>query len=75
MVHGGQPRTAACASVAADAGTGWITTDFLHALQQGTPVACSFADALLSVEIIQAAFSSAASLQANDVNGVLLSAA
>ncbi len=60
-------------SVAADAGTGWITTDFLRALQQGTRVACSFSDALLSVEIIQAAFASAASLQSGDVYSVPLS--
>ena len=61
-------------SVPADAGTGLITTDFLGALQQGTPVACTFADALLSVEIIQAAFASAASQHANDQHGVALSA-
>ena len=60
-------------SVAADAGTGWITTNFLRAVQQGTPVACTFADALLSVEIIQAAFASAASQQASDLHAVPLS--
>ena len=62
-------------TVAADAGTGWITTDFLRAVQQGMPVACTFADALLSVEIIQAAFASAASQQAHDLHAVPLSAA
>ena len=62
-------------SLAADAGTGWITADFLRALHQGTPVACTFADALLSVEIIQAAFASAASQQATDLHAVPVAAA
>lgn len=60
-------------SLEAEAGTGWITTDFLRALHQGTPVACTFADALLSVEIIQAAFASAASQQAKDLHAVPIS--
>ena len=60
-------------SLAAEAGTGWITTDFLQSLHQGTPVACTFADALLSVEIIQAAFASAASQQARDLHAVQVS--
>ena len=59
---------------AADAGTGWITTDFLRALHQGTPVACNFSDALLSVKIIQAAFASATSQQASDLHAVMLGA-
>jgi predicted dehydrogenase len=54
----------------AEAGTGWITIDFLRALHQGTSVACTFADALLSVEIIQAAFASAASQAASDLHCV-----
>ena len=62
-------------SRAAEAGTGWITTNFLHALHQGTPVACTFADALLSVEIIQAAFASAASQTASDLHGLSIGAA
>ena len=62
-------------SLAAEAGTGWITTNFLHALHQGTPVACTFADALLSVEIIQAAFASAASQTASDLHGLSIGAA
>ncbi len=61
-------------SLDAEAGTGWITADFLQALQKGTPVACTFADALLSVEIIQAAFASASSLQAEDLHAVALNA-
>lgn len=61
-------------SLAADAGTGWITAQFLKALHDGGPVACTFADALLSVEIIQAAFASAGSV-ANDLQAVPMSAA
>ncbi len=61
-------------NTAAQAGTGWITTNFLEALHRGTAVACTFADALLSVEIIQAAFASATSLDANDSNAVVLGA-
>jgi predicted dehydrogenase len=57
-------------SLPAEAGTGWITADFLRALHQGTPVACTFADAVLSVEIIQAAFASAASQRASDLHAV-----
>lgn len=59
-------------SLEADAATGSITRDFLQALHHGTPVACTFADALLSVEIIQAAFASAASLQAEDLHAVAI---
>ena len=61
-------------SLEAEAGTGRITTDFLQALQEGTPVACTFADALLSVEIIQAAFASASSLQGQDLHAVAVCA-
>lgn len=71
MTAGGTVRV----NLPAEAGTGWITADFLKALHDGSPVACTFADALLSVEIIQAAFASAASLQASDVHAVPVSAA
>lgn len=62
-------------SLAAQGGTGWITTNFLRALHEGAPVACTFADALLSVEIIQAAFASAASQAVSDLHGVVVGAA
>jgi len=39
---------------------GMITTEFLQAVRTGSPVACSFQDALLSVQIIEAAFESGA---------------
>lgn len=39
---------------------GGITTQFLAAVRTGTSVACSFADAMLSVRIIEAAFASGA---------------
>jgi predicted dehydrogenase len=53
-------RGAAREELAAMPNEGLITTEFLTALRSGTPVACTFADALLSVQIIEAAFQSAA---------------
>jgi predicted dehydrogenase len=46
--------------VKADTSPGACTTNFLAALLDGAPLACSFADALVSVRIIEAAFQSAA---------------
>jgi predicted dehydrogenase len=53
-------RGAAREELAAAPNEGLITTEFLSALRSGTPVSCTFADALLSVQIIEAAFESAA---------------
>lgn len=53
-------RGAARSEEAAEPNEGRITTQFLAACRTGAPVACSFADALLSVEIIEGAFASAA---------------
>lgn len=50
-------------SLAAEPATGWITREFLDALDGRGAVSCTFADALLSVEIIEAAFESAGRLQ------------
>jgi len=47
--------------LAAQPNEGMITRNFLAALRTGSPVACTFADAVLSVDIIEAAFRSAAS--------------
>ena len=58
--------------VAAHPGEGVITTNFLNALHQRATVACSFADALLSVEIIEAAFESAKKLHAHDAHAIEL---
>ena len=58
----------------AEEGAGWITTNFIDALHGKGTVACSFADALLSVEIIEAAFTSAARLAGNDAHVIALSA-
>jgi UDP-N-acetylglucosamine 3-dehydrogenase len=44
----------------ADAGAGRITSEFLNAARTGAPVSCTFADALLSVAIVEAAFASGA---------------
>lgn len=46
-------------SLAAEPATGWITREFLNALHGEGAVSCTFADAVLSVEIIEAAFESA----------------
>jgi predicted dehydrogenase len=54
-------RGAACEELAAQPNEGMITANFLAALRTGSPVACTFADAVLSVDIIEAAFRSAAS--------------
>ncbi len=53
-------RGAAREERAAEPNEGQITTQFLAACRSGGPVACSFADALLSVRIVEAAFASAA---------------
>jgi predicted dehydrogenase len=53
-------RGAAREELAAAPNEGLITTEFLSALRSGTPVSCTFADALLSVQIIEAEFESAA---------------
>jgi len=53
-------RGAARREDAAVANEGQITAQFLAACRTGSPVACSFADALLSVEIVEGAFASAA---------------
>ncbi|MBL8698790.1 MAG: Gfo/Idh/MocA family oxidoreductase [Alphaproteobacteria bacterium] len=53
-------RGAAREERAAEPNEGLLTTEFLAALRTGSPVSCSFADALLSVRIIEAAFESAA---------------
>ncbi|MEN9763947.1 MAG: hypothetical protein RI906_3773 [Pseudomonadota bacterium] len=45
--------------LAAEQGAGFITREFLAALHRGSPVSCTFDDAALSVEIIEAAFESA----------------
>lgn len=58
----------------AEAGAGWITTNFIDALHGKGAVACSFDEALLSVEIIEAAFSSAARLAGSDRHLTALSA-
>jgi len=49
--------------LAAEPATGWITQEFLGALHDGGTVSCSFADAVLSVQIIEAAFESARRMQ------------
>jgi predicted dehydrogenase len=46
--------------LAAGPNEGGITTQFLTAVRKGGDVACSFADAMLSVRIIEAAFASGA---------------
>jgi predicted dehydrogenase len=43
----------------AEPATGWITREFIDALHGAGGVSCTFADAALSVEIIEAAFESA----------------
>jgi predicted dehydrogenase len=48
-------------TVPPDEARGRATTNFLDALSRGTDVACSFADAWLSVRFIEAAFESGAS--------------
>ncbi len=45
---------------AAEPNEGTITTEFLAALRTGSAVSCTFADALVSVRIVEAAFESAA---------------
>jgi predicted dehydrogenase len=59
--------------VSAQPGEGVVTNNFLNALHQGAAVACSFSDALLSVEIIEAAFESAKNLQVHDAHAIELS--
>lgn len=53
-------------SMAAEPATGWITREFLNALHGQGAVSCTFADAVLSVEIIEAAFQSADRLRQGD---------
>ena len=53
-------RGAAREELAAAPNEGAITTEFLTSLRTGAKVSCSFAEALLSVEIVEAAFASAA---------------
>lgn len=53
-------RGAAREELAAAPNEGGITTQFLAAARDGSPVACRFADALLSVRIVEAAFESGA---------------
>lgn len=54
-------RGSAREEVAAAPNEGMITAEFLAAIRTGSPVSCSFADALTSVQIVEAAFESAAS--------------
>lgn len=47
--------------LAADATPGGATRNFLAAIREGSPVGCTFADACVSVEVMEAAFNSARS--------------
>jgi len=52
-------RGAAVESLAANPEPGGATRDFLSALRHGTPVACDFAAAVTSVQVVEEAFASA----------------
>jgi hypothetical protein len=54
-------RGEALEQLEADPTEGGGTTDFLNALRTGAPVACSFADAVVSTAIVEQAFASAQS--------------